>query len=270
MKRIISLMSALFCALSPMLAKDTVKVLAIGNSFSMDAIEQNLFEIAAADGVDMIIANLYVPGCDIDTHLRNIAGDLPAYDYRKIEGDGVLRSYPKTRRSEVIAQEDWDYVSVQQVSGKSGIYETYSGLKTLVDWVREQVPGAKLIFHQTWAYSQISKHGDFPKYDCDQMKMYQAIMEASSKACKDVGISIIVPSGTAIQMARATALGPDLTRDGYHLDLYIGRYIAAASWYEVLTGKNVIGNSYLPVNVNKAQLKIAQRCAHKAVKKGRL
>ncbi|MGM9787324.1 MAG: DUF4886 domain-containing protein [Candidatus Cryptobacteroides sp.] len=270
MKRIISVLCALLCATAPLWAKDCIKVLAIGNSFSMDAIEQNLFEIAAADGRKMIIGNLYVPGCDIDTHLKNIAGDLPAYDYRKIEGDGVLRSYPKTRISEAIAQEDWDYISVQQASGKSGVYETYSGLQTLVDWVREQVPGAQVIFHQTWAYSPVSTHGDYPTYDCDQMKMYQAIMEASGRACNEAGISIIVPSGTAIQMARATALGPDLTRDGYHLDLYIGRYIAAATWYEVLTGKKVIGNSYIPKNVNKAQLKIAQKCVHKAVKKGRL
>lgn len=41
-------------------AAKVVKILAIGNSFSEDAIEQNLHELADADGVKTIIANLYI------------------------------------------------------------------------------------------------------------------------------------------------------------------------------------------------------------------
>ena len=31
--------------------RDTVRILAIGNSFSQDAVEQNLYELAKADGI---------------------------------------------------------------------------------------------------------------------------------------------------------------------------------------------------------------------------
>lgn len=40
-------------------AENTVKILAIGNSFSEDAIEQNLHELADAEGIQTIVANLY-------------------------------------------------------------------------------------------------------------------------------------------------------------------------------------------------------------------
>ena len=39
--------------------KDTVKVLAIGNSFSEDAIEQHLSALARAEGLNVIICNMY-------------------------------------------------------------------------------------------------------------------------------------------------------------------------------------------------------------------
>ena len=42
-------------------AENTVKILAIGNSFSEDAIEQNLHELADAEGIQTIVANLYIP-----------------------------------------------------------------------------------------------------------------------------------------------------------------------------------------------------------------
>lgn len=39
----------------------TLRILAIGNSFSQDAVEQNLYEICAAAGQQVIIGNMYIP-----------------------------------------------------------------------------------------------------------------------------------------------------------------------------------------------------------------
>lgn len=38
---------------------------------------------------------------------------------------------------------------------------------------------------------------------------------------------MIIPTGTAIQNARTSFVGDHMNRDGYHLDLKIGRYTAA-------------------------------------------
>ena len=76
----------------------------------------------------------------------------------------------------------------------------------------------------------------------------------ANQKCHDVGISTIIPSGTAIQNARTTSLGQDsnaLTRDGLHLTLGVGRYIAAMSWYESIF-RPIYGKSIIGVPVSKA------------------
>ena len=39
-----------------------------GNSFSQDAVEQYLYELAEAAGYELIIGNMYIGGCDLDKH----------------------------------------------------------------------------------------------------------------------------------------------------------------------------------------------------------
>lgn len=267
MKRILILLALALCSLSAS-AQAPLKVLAIGNSFSEDAVEQNLYEIAAAAGKPIIIGNMYIGGCTIDKHLECIEGDKPAYRYRKIK-DGQMSEKWNFKLSDAIADEEWDVVSVQQASGYSGLPESYARLGELCAWVKAHAPQARIIFHQTWAYSRTSNHNHFPWYDRDQLKMYNAILSASGEAVKAVGITTVVPSGRAIQFARGTALdafGDDLTRDGFHLDRKAGRYIAAATWFETLFGKSVVGNKYCPETLDAKQLRLAQKCAHRAVR----
>lgn len=270
MKRILILLALAFFAFSAS-AQNPLKVLAIGNSFSEDAVEQNLYEIAAAAGKDIIIGNMYIGGCTIDRHLDCIAGDKAAYRYRKIVGGKTQETY-NYKLSDAIKDEAWDIVSVQQASGYSGLPESYARLGELCEWVRANAPQATIIFHQTWAYSRTSNHNHFPWYDRDQQKMFSSILSASGEAVKAVGISTVVPSGRAIQIARSTALdafGDDLTRDGFHLDLKAGRYLAAATWFETLFHKSVVGNKYCPESLTPKQVRLAQKCAHKAVREQR-
>ena len=69
----------------------------------------------------------------------------------------------------------------------------------------------------------------------------------------------------AIQNARIASGDDDLTRDGYHLDLTIGRYIASCTWYEAIFGESVIGNSFIPEGMTPEQARIAQEAAHAAI-----
>ena len=267
MKRIVTII-ALVAIQFWALAQEPLKVLAIGNSFSEDAIEQNLWEIAQAAGKDIIIGNMYIGGCTIDKHLTCIEGDKPAYRYRKIV-DGKTTQTDGYRLSQAIADEKWDYVSVQQASGYSGLYDSYARLGELCEWINANAPQAKILFHQTWAYSKTSNHPHYSNYGRDQQTMYKAILEESGRAIKENHIRIVIPSGKAIQLARATELdsfGDDLTRDGFHLDLKAGRYIAAATWFDALFHKSVVGNKYCPEGLSRKQLRTAQKCAHKAVR----
>ena len=57
-----------------------MKVLAIGNSFSNDAMRY-LHGIAKADGVDMKTVNLFIGGCPLSRHYANIHNDAADYDF---------------------------------------------------------------------------------------------------------------------------------------------------------------------------------------------
>lgn len=246
-----------------------IKILAIGNSFSEDAIEHYLYGLAKAGGYKVIIGNLYIGGAPLDLHVKNIQGDKEVYEYRKVGLDGKKEKFPKTSISKALADESWNYISFQQASPKSGLFETYvEPLPILFNYVKEKAtnPKVKYVWHQTWAYAQNSTHNGFASYNKDQMRMYQSIAEASKKVKALVAIDIVVPAGTAIQNAR-TKLGDVLCRDGYHLDLNIGRYTASCTWYETIFKQNVIGNLYKPEKVSGADALIAQKAAHKAVKK---
>lgn len=245
-----------------------LKLLAIGNSFSEDTIEQNLFELAAATGHQMVIGNMYIGGCSLERHWENAQSNKPDYNYRKIEIDGKMTRTANYTLDKALRDEQWDYVSLQQVSQLSGMYNSFQPyLDSLIAYVRARVPATtKLIWHVTWAYAQNSTHGGFANYDRNQDKMYRAIVEGAQRLKKEnAQFSLFVPVGTAIQNARTSFVGDHLNRDGFHLDLVLGRYTAACTWFECLFGTKVFGNRYAPKGLNKAQKAVAQWAAHLAV-----
>ena len=246
----------------------TVRILAIGNSFSQDAVEQYLHELAEAEGISTIIGNMFIGGCSLERHVKNARDNAPAYAYRKIGTDGKKREKGKMSLEAVLADEAWDYVSLQQASPFSGMYETYeASLPELIEYVKARLPKkTKLMLHQTWAYASTSKHSGFKNYNCSQLTMYQAIADAVKKAAKANKIKIVIPSGTAIQNARTSFIGDHLNRDGYHLDVKIGRYTAACTWFERIFKHNVVGNPYAPEGLDEARKTVAQKAAHAAVK----
>ncbi|WP_417359811.1 DUF4886 domain-containing protein [Galbibacter sp.] len=245
-----------------------LKILAIGNSFSEDAVENYLYDLGKAEGVKMVIGNLYIGGAPLDLHWSNAQANTAAYNYRKIDEDGTKTSTPDTSIEVGVTDENWDYISFQQVSGKSGMYETFvTPLPALLDYVQALAVNTKVkyVLHQTWAYDETSTHSDFPNYGSDQQLMYEAIVDAYRKAVVMADMDYVIPSGTAIQNGRTSLVGDNFTRDGYHLDLGIGRYTAASTWFEALTGINVIGNSYKPDAITDLEAEIAQHAAHAAI-----
>ena len=271
-KRVIVTVLALFCLVCGVMNAQTdnvVRILSIGNSFSQDAVEQYLHELAETDGQEVIIGNMYIGGCSLKKHLNNARENKPAYKYRKIGLDGKKVETKEFTLEQALADEKWDYVSFQQQSGNSGIYETWeASLPELLEYVKERVPAeATMMIHQTWAYDRTSTHRDFKKYDHDQQKMYESIVAAVKGASRLTGIRMIIPSGTAVQNARTTILRDAITRDGYHMHKINGRYTVACTWYEKIFGRSVVGNPYRPEGMTQEQQAAAQKSAHAAVKK---
>lgn len=251
--------------LDPDPQKGTYRILAIGNSFSQDAVEQYLYQIAKSFDIELIIGNMYIPGCNLAKHADNLLTDAALYEYRKVVG-GQKTNRTQTKLSQALADEEWDYISLQQSSGLSGKYESYSILPQIIAGVSGAAPTAKLMWHQTWAYAQTSTQADFANYGNDQMTMYNAITAAVQQAMNDYPeFKVLIPSGTAIQNARTTYVGDIFNRDGYHLEVTYGRYTAACTWFEAIFGIDVTTTNYAPDTVNEEMAAIARLAAHRAV-----
>jgi len=223
-----------------------MKLLSIGNSFSQDA-QEWLHQIAVANGVDLETTNLMIGGCSLETHWSHVV-DKQAEYYLEQNGKNMNRM---VTIDEGLALEEWDVITVQQASHYSGQPQTYVPyLADLVAHVREKCPGAKIYFHQTWAYEIDSDHGGFVTYNRDQKEMYRRICDCAEMA-KNAVDGVILPSGPVVQYLRENAPefdykngGLSLNRDGFHLSWDYGRYAAAATWYKVLTGKVPTVNAF--------------------------
>lgn len=248
---------------------DIIRVLAIGNSFSEDAIEQYLYELADADGIKMIIGNMYIGGSSLEQHAGNAQNNAAAYSYRKIT-NGQKDAVGSYTIENAVKDEKWDYISFQQVSQLSGQFDSYFPYLTdLASYVKGFTtnPDVKFILHQTWAYAKNSTHSGFPNYDNDQNKMYNAIVDAGKRAAERANIDLIIPAGTAIQNGRTSILGDTFDRDGYHLETTYGRFTAACAWYEKLTGEDVVSNTYVPSGLSATKAEIAKNAASLAVQR---
>ena len=247
-----------------------IKILAIGNSFSEDAIESHLYQLATEKGMKVIIGNMYIGGASLDLHKKNVERNIPAYDYRKIGLDGVKKVFAKVSLDLAIEDEHWDYISFQQVSENSGQLETVkNALPAVFNYVKAKAKNkqVKYVYHQTWAYAQNSTHTGFINYNNDQMTMYNAIVNVSKEVKNIVPIDIIVPVGTAIQNGRTSVVEDNFNRDGYHLSIPFGRYTAACTWFEQIFNTSVVGLKYKPEGVSTFEASIAQNAAHLAVLK---
>ena len=223
-----------------------LRILAIGNSFSDDGME-HLAEILVGEGyTDFILGNLYIGGCSMDGHKARIDSGAKDYSFRTNTGNGWTTVQESIQYG--LDYADWQIVTIQQVSGYSGIPESYGNMQYIIDYVRDRVdPFVKIYFHMTWAYQSTSGHGDFAKYNRNQMTMYNAITSTvQTLVVGNWNIEGYIPSGTAIQNLRTSYLGDNLTRDGYHLSYDIGRYTAALTWYKALTGADITDLTTVP------------------------
>ena len=210
----------------------TLKVLAIGNSFSNDT-THFLEDIARAEGFEtVLVGNLYIGGCSLQTHAQNVAGNLPAYRFY-MNYDGEWVTIEECSLDYALKNQDWDIITMQQASTWSGKPDTYEPYLTqLIEYVNANKtnPNARLAWNMTWAYQSNFEKDMFAQYARNQDVMYYAItstVQSTVMAHKE--FSYIMPCGTAIQNARTSYVGDTLTRDGYHMS-ELGRVITSYTW----------------------------------------
>ena len=226
-----------------------MKVLFIGNSFSVDACYY-MTEIAKAGNFDLTTVNLVIGGCSLERHCSNIGMTDDEHTYAKsvnTVADGRISL------DEALAEDKYDVVSIQQASHYSGMWETYVPyLETLVAHVRKYQPTAKIAIHQTWAYEVDSQHSGFGNYEKNRYIMHARLNECYRRAAKIVNADYFIPCGNLIATLRDSwrfdpeKYGTRLTRDGFHLNMGYGRYAAGLMWCAALGMEGVMENSFVP------------------------
>ncbi len=257
-----------------------LKILCVGNSFSVDACEW-LAYIANGLGVEIEIGNLYIGGCDIDKHISVLTGNPPVDD----EGNVATYTYyhfdntEKTSVSKVdgaaalgyISENNWDFITLQQASKYTNLPEKHENLSELIEIVEGCNVNAKIAWHMTWAYQE-EYISEKMSSKVSQINMYNGIVSTVQSEVLH-RIDTVIPSGTAIQNARTSSLGNDLTCDGLHLDKGVGRYIAGLTYFAALTGVDISELEWAPPtsdkynDVDKLAMTIAIESVKNAIEK---
>jgi len=268
-------------------------ILMIGNSLCFYFCDE-LYEIAKADGIELVVANLYKSGGSLMQHVEAKEELLHTYKYiihdkngKQVTDDCFMHS--------ALEDKPWDVITLQQnyppekaVDLKTVTLMSNSFAKKLYDQLKKEYPNAIFMWHQTWA-KQVGYKGD-PTAENKannyanvpeekqvltaekQTLNYEVIRDSSNLICAENGVALI-PTGDAWQLARVDTRigdvlcnrpdGGDGTHDG---DIGGGQYLNACVWYEVLLKKSCVGNTFRPdYALSEEKILVLQQIAHDAV-----
>ncbi len=199
--------------------------------------------MARSGGVELKVVNLYIGGCSLYRHYRNMLSEKPAYSF-ELNGhtSGLFVSL-----KDALLSDEWDYVIMQQCSPASGDEQSYQPYASeLAAYVRRMVPGARLFVNQTWTFDYGVPRFKLTKFETPE-EMFPAVRAAYDKMAHDIAADGIIPSGEAMYRLwqRREQYGIEkVHRDGFHADLGVGRYLLALTVFASLTGKPVADNAF--------------------------
>jgi len=215
-----------------------MKVLAISNSFGQDA-NRYLHQIARTGSVEIDVATLYIGGCALDLHFRNMMSGRE--DYQLIY-NGSATGF-KVSLEQALLSNNWDVITLQQASIKSPKPDTYTPYaQELYDYVKTLQPKAKILIHQTWAYEDGHPKMENMGY-ASHKEMFADIEKAYQICADEIGADGIIPSGKLLMTLLDKGI-EKVHRDQCHASFGLGRYALALLWFRMLTGKSVMENTF--------------------------
>lgn len=268
---------------------DTLRVLSIGNSFSLDALSYVPFIMkAVAPEVYLKIGVMYIGAGSLEDF--NNALDTNGFRYYWSYGAQPWDERVNVSMAEIIDSQPWDVITLQQMSSLSRDYSTYQPyLNQIIAWLDSHDSNGH---ERGWLITPSYPDGlDRLAPDTTSVQMFERIVESVQCVQRDTGIELLLPCGTAIQNARTTPL--DSLGNFGHLFEYlhlqdgipclIEAYAATAAllarfglsdrvWTDTtwvdqqwLSAKNVQEINGAPVGMSEENRAIAKQCAIKAI-----
>lgn len=287
--------AALLCCAVGVRAQE-LKVLTIGNSFADSVFEFLPKIVKSVPDCQLVLERANIGGCTLERHWREVLKSEKDPKYKPYYGKFNLR--------EKLTSKKWDIVTLQQASHQSFRPESYQPwFKNLYEYVRKYAPQAEIVIQMTWSYRP--DHPGFGKWCCkDYKEMYEKLFANYVKTAKEFNCRII-PSGFAVQMARAeqpvkfqqsytaeeirkTAVRPDplpepqgafignnhWSKDkngNWKLNVdYIhlnerGRYLQSCVWFAELFGRKTSEIKFVPKGLSAEEAQFLRTIAQKAV-----
>lgn len=275
----------------------TVRLLTVGNSFSQNATHY-LGDLVSAAGHVLVHKQASMGGATMAQHCEKYQRHAQdPKDPKGLYGD-------KHSLAEKLEAERWDFVTIQQASVRSFDLATYRPYaKDLCAIIKKHAPQAEILLHQTWAYrcdDPWFQGKGKPGLPTSQEAMYRGLTDAYQTIAGELGLRLI-PSGDAFfladtdpvwgykadpsfdpRQAKMPAL-PDqthslhagwrwvkgkLSMDGHHANV-AGKYLAACVFFESLFDQSVVGNSFVPTELDADYARFLQQTAHRAVENRR-
>lgn len=228
-----------------------MKILLISNSFGVN-LQSYARDIAKVNGLDLEIYTLYIGGCSLDIHEKNIKENNKDYE---LFVNGVTTN-EFISIEEALKKDKWDKISLQQASHYSGDVTTYyPHFEFVFNFVKRICPESEIIFHKTWAYSGLNpiKYTEvlnwFPGFKFkNNVDMKNGIDFCCDKISKEFGIKTIINSGDVVEVAMKNNI--DCYDEwGFHMNA-IGNYLIGLNLIKILTGKK-IENVFVPDKFTK-------------------
>lgn len=176
----------------------TVRLLTIGNSFAGNAMTY-FPSLAEAAGHQLIYGEANLGGCTLERHWRHVT----QYEADP-EGDEGSPYRGGRSLADLLAEQEWDFITIQQASSISHDLSTYYPyVEELVGYIRERAADAEITIHQTWAYRADDQRFTTAKKDHlpdTQQKMFEQVRNAYHSVAEKFSLSI-APCGDAMFLA---------------------------------------------------------------------
>lgn len=251
--------------------KKTLKVLMIGNSFSICVLRQMPACVASVPGLELDLCSMYVGGRPLKDHWRDYQISATNAAFRPYQIDwnyhGITGSAAPIARhvvfdksgtahaniQDLLSADRWDVITLQQASGQSWRAETYLPYgENLLGEIRRVAQQAKVYVQETWSYTPFD--GRLARWGIDRDGMYDRLHAAYAKFAAPLNLPVI-PTGAAVQDFRKAMPSPDgITgdpcgqpkgKDKFHLNRE-GEYLQACVWMAKLYDYDVTKLTYRP------------------------
>ncbi len=230
-------------------ALDSIKILSIGNNYSLDSFNQ-LYALLKSAGVKNVdIAIMYYGGRSLNQHYYSII-DPTGYADKLCtlvrNNNGTWTETPNYTIDQILAEGGWDVISLQNSPTGAGdrqsatnIGSEFNTLKLMTDHIGEKCPNSKIVWFMTWPFEEGNTY--LSVFNNSRQFMYEEIVRCVQEKvlAKDTAIHSVSPVGTAIMNAYTSNAKNYVYRDGSNLNKGLGYCVGALTWLCYLTGLSV-------------------------------